>query len=177
MKVVFSKRAYIALLSETASKLTVETGGIFLGQKRGDIWYIIETIDPGPNSVFQVAYFEYDQQYVSHLANKIAKLYETSLKLIGLWHRHPGSLSVFSSTDDITNKKYAMLRSDGAISALVNIDPYFRLTMYYVPPNINYTKISYEVNDNFIPSEFLKINDTKFLENILAGKSDKQSET
>lgn len=156
MKVVFSNRAYAAVLAETTEKIQTETGGLFLGTVQDDTWYIIEAIDPGPKSIFEVAYFEYDQKYTQHLINKIANLYEKKLSLIGLWHRHPGSFDQFSSTDDGTNAKYAAMRKEGAISALVNIDPDFRITMYQVDRPCRYSKIPYDVGDNLIPDEYLK---------------------
>ena len=140
MRVVFSNRAYASVLAETTEKIKTETGGLFLGTVQDDTWYVIEAIDPGPNSIFQVAYFEYDQKYTQHLINKIANLYDRQLALIGLWHRHPGSLDQFSSTDDGTNAKYAAMRNEGAISALVNIDPTFRITMYHVDKPCRYKK-------------------------------------
>lgn len=155
MKVIFSDRAYASVLAETTEKIKTETGGLFLGTVKNDIFYIIEAIDPGPKSIFEVAYFEYDQKYTQHLINKIANLYNKKLDLIGLWHRHPGSFDQFSSTDDGTNAKYAAMRKEGAISALVNIDPQFRITMYHVVPPHRYSKISYEVGNQLIPSELL----------------------
>lgn len=155
MKVVFSDRAFAGILAETTEKVRTETGGLFLGVVEGDNWYIIEAIDPGPKSIFEVAYFEYDQQYTQHLINKVANLYSTRLDLVGLWHRHPGSFDKFSSTDDGTNSKYAHMRPQGAISALVNIDPEFRLTVYHVNQPCIYTKISYSVGNNLIPDQFL----------------------
>lgn len=156
MRVVFSNRAYASVLAETTEKIKTETGGLFLGTVQDDTWYIIEAIDPGPKSIFEVAYFEYDQKYTQHLINKIANLYDKRLTLIGLWHRHPGSFDQFSSTDNGTNAKYASMREEGAISALVNIDPKFRITMYQVEKPCRYKKISYDVGDNLIPDEFLK---------------------
>lgn len=82
MRVVFSNRAFSAVLAETTEKITTETGGLFLGTVQEDVWYIIEAIDPGPKSIFEVAYFEYDQQYTQHLINKIANLYKQKLDLI-----------------------------------------------------------------------------------------------
>lgn len=155
MRVVFSNRAYASVLAETTEKVKTETGGLFLGTVQDDTWYIIEAIDPGPKSIFEVAYFEYDQKYTQHLINKIANLYDKQLALIGLWHRHPGSFDQFSSTDDGTNAKYASMRKEGAISALVNIDPKFRITMYQVDRPCRYRKISYDVGDNLIPDELL----------------------
>lgn len=155
MRVVFSTRAFAGLLAETTEKITTETGGLLLGVVQDDTWYIIEVIDPGPKSVFEVAYFEYDQKYTQHLINKVANLYKCKLDLIGLWHRHPGSFDQFSSTDDGTNAKYAHMRKEGAISGLVNIDPSFRLTMYHVEQPCRYRKVPYEVGNDLIPDEFL----------------------
>lgn len=156
MKVVFSDRAYASVLAETTEKIKTETGGLFLGTVEDDTWYIIEAIDPGPKSVFEVAYFEYDQKYTQHLINKVANLYDRKLELIGLWHRHPGSFDQFSSTDDGTNAKYASMRKEGAISALVNIDPSFRITVYQVDRPCRYKKIAYQVGNSLIPEDLLK---------------------
>lgn len=157
MKVVFSNRAYASILAETTEKIKTETGGLFLGTVEEDVWYVIEAIDPGPKSIFEVAYFEYDQKYTEHLINKIANLYNHKLVLIGLWHRHPGSMDYFSSTDDGTNAKYAALNQQGAISALVNVDPKFRLTVYQVDRPCRYTKIEYDVGDHLIPDRYLEL--------------------
>ena len=48
------------------------------------------------------------------------------------------------------------MREEGAISALVNIDPTFRITMYQVERPCNYQKIAYDVGDNLIPDDLLK---------------------
>lgn len=154
-QIVFSDRAMTALLVETHEKIKTETGGVFLGYRKGEIWYVIETIDPGPSSIFRAAYFEYDQEYINHLINKVSRLYFEQLDLIGLWHRHPGSFDEFSSTDDGTNRQYAQLDKEGAISALVNIDPNFRLTVYEVKEPLSYKKIDYVVGDENIPTQLL----------------------
>ncbi len=167
MRVIFSNRAYTSVLAETAEKIKTETGGLFLGTIQDDTWYIIEAIDPGPKSIFEVAYFEYDQKYTQHLINKIANLYDKQLLLIGLWHRHPGSFDQFSSTDDGTNAKYASMRKEGAISALVNIDPKFRITMYQVDRPCSYRKIPYDVGDNLIPDKFLKFKSLEKFNSII----------
>lgn len=147
-KVIFSARAYAALLSEVLDEVQTETGGVLLGYWDDGVWQVVESVDPGPSSRFEVAYFEYDQDYVNHLINKVSRIYEKQLDLIGLWHRHPGSFDRFSATDDETNSKYASLSKYGAVSALVNIDPHFRLTVYQVTAQpLRYEKISYEVLD------------------------------
>lgn len=169
MKVVFSDRAFAAIMAETTEKIKTETGGLFLGSFEDGIWYVIEAIDPGPKSIFEVAYFEYDQQYTQHLINKIANLYDKRLTLIGLWHRHPGSFDQFSSTDDGTNSKYARMRKEGAISDLVNIDPEFRLTMYHVDQPCRYSVIEYDVGNHLIPDEMLRYKSPEKFANLMAG--------
>ena len=179
MQVIFSNRAYLAIISETYEKIKTETGGIFLGCRENDNWYVIEAIDPGPKSVFQAAYFEYDKKYTTHLINKLARLYQAKLTLIGLWHRHPGSFDSFSSTDDGTNSDYAKLTTSGAVSVLVNIDPKFRITPYHVAWPLKYTKITYKVGDELIPGHFLKLKNAEqsldyingYAEKLYSGKS------
>ena len=172
MRVIFTERAFVSILAETAEKVQTETGGIFLGFRDSDVWYVIESIDPGPKSVFQVAYFEYDQKYVSHLASKVARLYNKPLELLGLWHRHPGSFDRFSGTDDKTNGKYASLNKAGAISALVNIDPEFRLTVFYVSKPFSYERVQYSVGDDLVPIEYRQLCDRKRLLDYLSAKTD-----
>ena len=152
MEVAFSQRAIAAVMAETAEKIQTETGGLFLGKVIGDTWYVVESIDPGPNSVFEVAYFEYDQPYVQHLINKVAAIYQERLELIGLWHRHPGSFDQFSGTDDQTNHVYASMRPQGAISILVNLDPDFRMTVYHVGQAYR----NYEIGNERFPQQLLE---------------------
>ncbi|MCL2815920.1 MAG: Mov34/MPN/PAD-1 family protein [Oscillospiraceae bacterium] len=152
--VVFSNRAFTSVIAETKEKIATETGGIFLGVMRDETWYVIEAIDPGPKSIFQPSYFEYDGNYVRHLANKVNRLYGDKLDVLGLWHRHPGSMDTFSRTDDGTIRQFAEQNNGVTISGLVNIDPNFRLTMYSASLNpLAYTRISYEVGDCKIPQE------------------------
>lgn len=167
MRVVFSNRAYASVLAETTEKIKTETGGLFLGTYNDGTWFIVEAIDPGPKSIFEIAYFEYDQAYTQHLIRKIANLYAAKLELIGLWHRHPGSFDIFSSTDDGTNTKYAQLNDHGAISALVNIDPNFRITMYHVNKPCKYSRIKYEVGDELFPAELLAFKEPSAFEALM----------
>lgn len=170
MKVIFSDRAYASIMAETAEKIKTETGGLFLGVYEENKWYVIEAIDPGPQSIFEEAYFEYDQKYTQHLINKIANLYEMKLELIGLWHRHPGSMDVFSVTDGGTNSDYAKMRPEGAISALVNVDPDFRLTVYHVGRPCKYRKIEYETGTEKIPKKYLGLKTPDRFERIMKSR-------
>lgn len=178
MKVVFSERAYVAVLAETLSKIETETGGVFLGKYIDDVWYIVESIDPGPKSIFQIDYFEYDQQYVQHLINKKALLYNSKLELIGLWHKHPGTFDVFSKTDGGTNEQYASMRTEGAISILINLEPEFRFSIYHVAQPCIYKKITeYYVGDELFPCGLLEYKDSTMLKNRLNGKENESSDS
>lgn len=163
--VVFSNKAYNAIIRETFDKHPVETGGILLGHVIDGVWVVMEVLPPGIKSTFQYAYFEYDQAFVNYLAQSVANQYNIPLQLLGLWHRHPGSMDVFSSTDDGTNSTFASLSPRGTISALVNVDPNFRMTMYHLDNGCGiehynrplYEEIDIEVGDDIIPEEYFKL--------------------
>jgi hypothetical protein len=153
-RVYISTRATNKIITETFSKIQTETGGILLGTIHEGIWHVIESIDPGPRSIFTPSYFEYDTDYVNHLAKVVSREYRTELRLLGLWHRHPGSFDSFSSTDDQTNTAFSKLSPFGAISGIVNLDPKFRMTMYHVANSpLHYKKVGLDYGDRFIPDE------------------------
>ena len=145
-RVSFTQRAYTSLLSEVLAKTPLETGGILLGYRDGADWVVVESTDPGPGSIHQFSYFEYDQAYVNHLINRIRHYYVRPLEVLGLWHRHPGSFDRFSGTDDGTNLDFAGLSPVGAISGLVNVDPTVRLTFRHVTANpLRYASVPVKV--------------------------------
>ena len=155
--VIFSERAHAAIVAETCAQHPNETGGILLGHFRAGVWHVLEAIDPGPGSHFSPVSFEYDTTYVNHLARKVASQYEQPLRLIGLWHRHPGSNDRFSHDDDITNQRYATQAPEGAISCLVNLDPHFRITAYQVPHDLQYRRLPHHCGDGAIPAELREL--------------------
>ncbi|MGN0224736.1 MAG: Mov34/MPN/PAD-1 family protein [Prevotella sp.] len=162
---IFSDKAYNAIIRESFAKHPVETGGILLGYILDNgMWVVMEMIPPGINGVFQTAYFEYDQNFVNYLGTSVANQYIEPLQVLGLWHRHPGSMDYFSSTDDGTNSEFASKNPYGVISGIVNIDPAFRLTMYHLdhndgvrPRNMAYTNVEVEVGDDLIPEKFFEL--------------------
>lgn len=163
--IVFSDKAYNAIIRESFDKDPVETGGILLGHiLKNGIWIVMDVLPPGINSIFEIAYFEYDYEFVNYLAQSVANQYKIPLELLGLWHRHPGSMDFFSSTDDQTNLTFASQNSYGVISGLVNIDPDFRLTMYHMDHNPRVSsnrpvceKISFEVGNDIIPQDYFEL--------------------
>jgi len=157
MQVIFSNRAYNAIVSEAAEKIETETGGVFLGCYENNIWYVIETIEPGPKAIFQEACFEYDQQYVEYKINKAAQKYQVELTLIGNWHKHLSSSNEFTATDNNTNSEYAKLSDNGAISILINTAPNFRMTPYHVIWPLEYVKIDYKVGNELIPERLFRL--------------------
>lgn len=119
-KAVFSKRAYTAMCVESEDFRDTETGGIFLGYYEDEVWYIAETIFPGPSAVHKSAEYAHDFEYVNYQANCLSKLYDRELFVIGLWHSHITS-APFSSEDEKTNLKFARLNGFGALSCLVDM--------------------------------------------------------
>lgn len=156
--VVFSNKAYNAIISETLRKDPVETGGILMGKVLSNgCWIVMEVIPPGLNAIHQRAYFEYDTEFVNYMAHSVSKQYKIELDVLGLWHRHPGSMDVFSGTDDGTNATFANLSAYGAISGLVNIDPTFRFTLRHVSYPLDYQIVEVEVGDDLIPKQYFEL--------------------
>ena len=149
-EVLFSRRAHAAICAETLELHPLETGGILLGHFHQQRWQVLEAIDPGPGARCTATTSEYDRSYVNHLASKLARQYRQPLHLIGLWHRHPGSLDRFSGDDDRTNRRFAAMTPHGALSCLVNLDPVFRLTAYHVPEDLAYQRLPVLVGDALI---------------------------
>ena len=156
-RVVLSDRAYIQIYNESKARIGTETGGLFLGHFENGVWYVIEASDPGINAKFYNAYHEGDDVYENHVCGVISRTYKHPLVFLGMWHRHPGSLDTFSGTDDVTNRKYAVSAGNGCISAIVNYDPDFRLTFYYVEQgrhgDVYYTRVDVEVGDDKIKNK------------------------
>ena len=156
--IVFSNKAYNAIIDETIKKNPIETGGILLGHVLDNgTWIVMEVLPPGIHSTHEYAFFEYDEVFVNYLANSVASKYEQELSLLGLWHRHPGSMDYFSGTDDGTNAKFAAISPCGAISGIVNVDPKFRLTMRHVSNPLQYDIVDYEVGDDIIPESYFEL--------------------
>lgn len=157
--VVFSQRAFNSIVTETIHKNPVETGGILIGYVLDNgVRIVVENIPPGQNSQHKWGYFEYDENFVNYLSNVVARQYVGNLQVLGLWHRHPGSLDTFSSTDDGTNLLFAQEQTYGSISALVNCDSKMRITMYHVSQQGKYTHIDWFVDDgDLIPKEYLQL--------------------
>ncbi len=82
--VVFSNKAYNAIIGESFKKDPVETGGILLGYIIDDTWIVMEVLLPGIHCIFQEAYFEYDTEFVNYLADTVSNQYENPLILLGL---------------------------------------------------------------------------------------------
>lgn len=169
--IVFSDKAYNAIIRETFAWDPVETGGILLGHilDNGN-WIVMEVLPPGysegregDNVHHDMGYFEYNQRFVNYLADSVATQYKIPLELLGLWHRHPNSFEHFSSTDDGTNKTFASQNYNGAISGLVHVDPQFRLNMYYISHEEvrtgrpNYQAVDFEVGSELIPEEYFEM--------------------
>ncbi len=172
--VVFSDKAYNAIIRETFEWEPVETGGILLGHILDNgCWIVMEVLPPGysegregDNVFHEMGYFEYNQKFVNYLAKSVAEQYEIPLELLGLWHRHPGSLDRFSGTDDRTNETFAAQNPNGVISGLINVDPKLRMTIYYLPHSdvasrfvgrLNYQRVQTEVGSDLIPEQYFKL--------------------
>lgn len=161
-KVVLSNRAFVQIYNETQAHINTETGGLLLGHYENGVWYVVEASDPGWDAVFRPSYHEANENYENHVCSILSRTYRHPLAFLGMWHRHPGSLDTFSGTDDDTNSKYVDSCGNGCISALINYDPDYRITFYYVERTqgngVAYYQVDVEVGDDrFDNPEILQV--------------------
>lgn len=130
--VYFTTRAYLQLVLEISRYPGIETGCVFLGKRIGNSFYVVESVDAGMKANRTPVNLEMDFDYIEHLGDVYRDLYDDA-SVLGMAHRHPGDYAVFSSKDHKSNAEYARM-FDGAISGLINIDPDFRLQIFYVSP-------------------------------------------
>ena len=153
--VVLSNRAYTSMLLEVVQNIKNETGGVLLGNIVNGIWYVVDSIDPGLEAVKLPTYFQWDTEYVNHLAKKLGALYKYPLTILGFWHKHPEDIDYFSKTDEDAIASNLKNSKFGLLSMLVNIDPELRMTFYYCWSNI-FAKVRYDVGDEYFPVELLE---------------------
>ena len=65
--VVFSNKAYNAIIDETFKQNPLETGGLLLGHRLGGDWIVMEVTPPGYNSPHQTTYFEHDKIFNDYI--------------------------------------------------------------------------------------------------------------
>jgi proteasome lid subunit RPN8/RPN11 len=165
--VVLSERAYKSILAETFTYGDCETGGILLGHFVNKVWYVIENVDPGIITVNRSTFFQYDENYVNHQIKKISRIYNYPLTILGIWHRHPGSMDTFSSTDLSSINIHVSRARVGILSMLVNVDPSLRMTFYYCDKKNTLMKVPYDYGDRLIIKDIISLADfPKIQENV-----------
>jgi len=158
--IILSERAYKSIVAETLTFGDSETGGILLGHFVNKIWYVIEAIDPGMSTVNTRSNFRYDEDYVNHQIKKVSRLYNYPLAILGIWHRHPGSLDTFSATDLTSISGHLSRSTIGLLSMLVNVDPALRMTFYYCNKNMQtIMKVPHEHGDKLIIDDIISLAD------------------
>ena len=156
-QIVLSDRAFRGILAETSEFSDRETGGLMLGNFHNGFWYIIDSVDPGFSTVNHPTVFEYQVEYVNHLSQKLGRLYKHPLTIVGIWHRHPGSMDIFSDTDYASMESMVSTAAVGLIFMLVNVDPKLRMTFYYLNKQLELFRVPYVVGDAYIPPEIIEL--------------------
>ena len=175
-KIVISDRAYTSIIAEALSRDPDETGGILLGIVDKDVWYVVEATDPGLSTFHNRVHHEMDDKYHNHVYPVISRLYENDLCLLGLWHRHPGTLNTFSGDDNRTNASYSDAIGNGTLSFLLNFVPDGQLTCYYLDGkgSGSYYKPEVRIGDKYFKgTDYLGLADVKTL---IARKKQMQQE-
>ncbi|MBQ2758370.1 MAG: Mov34/MPN/PAD-1 family protein [Clostridia bacterium] len=136
---IFSPRALACIKTELKLHTQNESGGVFLGYRKNNIWHIKEVVFSGPDAIHKSAEFVYDRKYTEYQSNMLSDTYKKPLYVLGLWHSHITS-STFSYSDEETNSKFAKLNRFGAISCLIDTQKK-SICVYHITPQGNYSKV------------------------------------
>lgn len=157
MGVYFSKRASASFFNSINSYFGTEIGGVFLGQHINNNYYVIEHIDMGINCRSTNYHLSFDSDYIEHVANVIADLYELPLSLIGFWHSHPVNDKEFSLQDIAFNEKVVLNTKDSIISGIILFNNNIDITLYETDGKIIKCILKPSFEESKIPFELLNI--------------------
>ena len=121
MKLQITMRALRAMQLELSKFDDVETGGILLGDFKDDTLIIHEATDAGyQNVIREKATFQYNHEYVTHIASILSSLYTPPLFVAGVWHKHNrvSDGEPFSHADELIHKQLQYTDLQPAISVL-----------------------------------------------------------
>ena len=156
LHVVLSDKAYAAIISEVLRNGKNETGGVLVGRIYRRIWYVVDMIDSGLDTTNMPAFFQWDTNYVNHVSARISEQYHFPLTILGFWHRHPGSMDFFSTTDVQTIRAHLQEAANGLVSMLVNLDPELRMTFYWCHGS-RIMPVNYDHGNEYFIPEFLNV--------------------
>lgn len=156
LHVVLSDRAYAAIIAETLDHGENETGMVFLGNIYRRVWYVTECVPAGTAASHSRQTFTLDLDFVNYVAAQQHKLYRYPVSVLGFWHRHPGSMDMFSGMDMETMHANLAHCPNGLVSMLVNVDPELRMTFYHAKGN-RLMRVQYDHGDAYFPQELLEM--------------------
>ena len=154
--VVLSTRAYNGIIAETLSHDRTETGGALIGHIFKRVWYVTEVIPPGLEARRTWDFFHMDVDFVNFMTEKTGNVYAIRPTILGFWHRHPGSMDVFSGQDFESIRENERGSRYGVLTMLVNIDPRLRMTFYHARHG-KLMKLHYDQGDEYVPPELLEL--------------------
>lgn len=118
-KVYFGKRAYNKIQAAiAASGFCYEIGGVLLGYRFLNFWYIKDATIPEGGDVRSKIGFHMDSKTVKKAIVKIQKNSWIPIRTLGLWHSHICDIRTFSYQDRKTNQAWAHLMN-GIVSVII----------------------------------------------------------
>lgn len=121
-RVVLSPLAWTLMISQSYLNDPNETGGALLGYRDGTTVHVTVALPPGPRSQASPVMLKYNEEFQNYVFGVITELMGQKAGLLGLWHRHPGSLDRFSGVDAVAHEQFGKVLNGGVISLLLNLD-------------------------------------------------------
>ena len=154
-QIVFTRRAFNAIVTETIDKNPDETAGALIGRLlQHGVWIVVDTV-PARLETKEQQTFEYDMNLINSLANGITKQYSAELSVIGYWRRYPDS--VFPQIiESISKSETTGYLENETLSVFVNCVPEISLKTYHIDTQYKYTEMDWIVSDEYIPEHILE---------------------
>lgn len=121
-RVVLSPLAWALMISQSYLNNPNETGGALLGYRDGTTVHVTVALPPGPRSQASPVMLKYNEEFQNYVFGVITELMGQKAGLLGLWHRHPGSLDRFSGVDAVAHEQFGKVLNGEVISLLLNLD-------------------------------------------------------
>ena len=134
--VVLSPLAWALMVSQSCVANPNETGGALLGYRDGTTVHVTVALPSGPRSQASPVMLKYNEEFQNYVFGVITELMGQKGGLLGLWHRHPGSLDRFSGVDAVAHEQFGKVLNGEVLSLLITLDggaP--RVTGYFVDTN------------------------------------------
>ncbi|MDO4169425.1 MAG: hypothetical protein Q4D45_05925 [Lachnospiraceae bacterium] len=133
--IFISNRAFSLMMTDISRYPNVEAGGLILGIKEDNIYYVIEAIEAGDDASRSAGTLLCDEKNMIHMISTLVNIYDPQIDVIGVWHKHNNCNNPpFSDTDMELHKKIQGWINSDVISILFQKidDSEYKMKVFFI---------------------------------------------